>query len=152
MTVTARRACWLFGWLAAATIYVSRHIRVYFCLPVSLKTKKNLAVVSQILCFISAVVLPGRQCMFIFIVGGSLMSGGVRRSSAANRSYYSACFVCSFKGCCLALCALLGFVLSEGRGCWVSTHTVSISALWSSRSKYLHCTTLLQLFVFINLP
>lgn len=49
MTVVARRACWQAGWLVGrlgAAIYGSRHIRVYFCPPVSLETKKNLVVES----------------------------------------------------------------------------------------------------------
>lgn len=38
MTVAARGACWLAGWLATA-IYGSRHTGVYFCLPVCLERR-----------------------------------------------------------------------------------------------------------------
>lgn len=67
MHVAARRVCWL-----AAPIYGSRHSGVYFCLPVSLETKKDLArdrgsqSVKYCVSYLQLFCLGGRQSIFIF--------------------------------------------------------------------------------------
>lgn len=67
MHVAARRICWL-----AAPVYGSRHRGVYFCLPVSLETKKDLAVdrgsqsVTYCVSYLQLFCLEGRQSIFIF--------------------------------------------------------------------------------------
>lgn len=65
MTGAARRACWLAGWLAAA-IYGSTDTEESISVCQCLWKQREGRQVSEILCFISAVVLPGRETVCVY--------------------------------------------------------------------------------------
>lgn len=101
---------WLVGWLAAA-IYGSRHRRGYFCLPLSLESKKNLSVERGRYC-VSYLQLfcPERETMQVYFCKVALlMSWAVRGASAG--AITGLLLVAALKD---AVCVpMLGFILSE---------------------------------------